>query len=138
MTTANPAPHGNDATHPSPPLAVAAHPTGPLSFGQKVKAFRHKYETFEHVAFFLGGFTFDLFMLERIDSLETLGQQGIYLFLIGLLMMLEQRHALGLMKPKGVLAKAWSIHEGLMPFFLGTLLSNYTIFYFKSAAGISG
>ncbi|MFL5319768.1 MAG: DUF2914 domain-containing protein [Myxococcaceae bacterium] len=122
------------------PVAVAAapHHSGPMSFGQKVKAFRHKYETFEHVGFFLGGFTFDLFMLERIDSLATLGQQGLYLFLIGALMLLEQRHALGLMKPKGIFAKAWSLSEGLMHFFLGTLLSNYTIFYFKSAAGISG
>lgn len=101
----------------------------------RVQAFREKHARAEIVVFFSIGFIFDLATLDRIDSWLTLIQQALYLSILAGMLLLEQRHALGLFAPKGVVGKAWRFHEDAMHFFFGSLLSSYTLFYFKSASG---
>ncbi|MGZ3723453.1 MAG: DUF2914 domain-containing protein, partial [Bdellovibrionales bacterium] len=88
--------------------------------------------------FFIGGFLFDMVMLERIDSFMTIGQQGLYLFLI--LAALLQMFFEELQPPpdtsKMFFIKRWfyDYRTALVHFFFGTLLNGYTLFFFKSSS----
>lgn len=139
MATATPPTPGETIATPDPaPPKVAPAPEpppGPTGLAARVQAFREKHAKAEIVVFFSIGFVFDLLTLDRIDSWLTLVQQAIYLSILAGMLLLEQRHALGLFAPKGVLGKAWRFHEDAMHFFFGSLLSSYTLFYFKSASG---
>ena len=51
---------------------------------------RLHYERNEHafdIAAFVGGFLFDIAMLDRIDSWSTIGQQAAYLILIAVILL---------------------------------------------------
>jgi hypothetical protein len=49
---------------------------------------------------------------------------------------MEQRYPEGTEPPK-VLAKVWKWREDAIHFFYGSLLSSYTLFFFKSASGLT-
>ncbi|MCB0272244.1 MAG: DUF2914 domain-containing protein [Bdellovibrionales bacterium] len=81
----------------------------------------------------VGGFLFDILTLGRIDQTWSLFQQGIFLFMIFLLLYLHERQERVQKWGEGF-AKFWLYHEGLLQFFMGGLLSAYTLFYFKSSS----
>lgn len=84
--------------------------------------------------FFIAGFVFDLVTLSRIDEDLQLVQQFIYLVVIGFLLIFEKSQKVEKWFSQGFLNKIWHYrHEGIH-FLLGSLLSVYTIFYFKSAS----
>lgn len=101
---------------------------------------RNYYETHEErfsIAFFIGGFLFDLKMVERIDSWETIGQQVLYLGIIltvVLQMFFEKSPPVS--APGTFFLKRWyyDYRTAVIHFFFGTLLNMYTIFFFKSSS----
>lgn len=104
----------------------------------RVQAFRARHPALELVAFFCAGFAFDLLTLGRIDSPFILFRQGFFLCALAALLLLEHRHRVGLFVPEGRVASAWVHHDWVLHFLFGGLLSNFTLFYFKSASGLGG
>ncbi len=102
----------------------------------RVQAFRARHARGEIALFFFGGFLWDVFTLGRIDSAATLIQQGVYLFLLGLLLLMEQRWREGDTLPRA-LAKVHRFSEDALHFLFGSLLSSYTLFFFKSASSLT-
>ena len=93
-----------------------------------------KYQGYLPAAFFIGGFIFDLLTTDRIDQFYSLVQQFLYLFFIMIFFYWEILTPKVFLKEKGFLASFWKFHVEALHFFFGSLLSLYTIFYFKSAS----
>jgi hypothetical protein len=103
---------------------------------EKVQAFRERHARAEMATFFGAGFLFDVATLSRIDDSVTIVQQGAYLLVLCTLVALEQRrHLVG--ELPGLLGKAMKFSEDGIHFFLGSLMSSFTLFYFKSASGVT-
>lgn len=92
------------------------------------------YKPYFPASFFLGGFLFDLVTLMRIDENLQLAQQFVYLVIIGLLLWAEKSQRVERWFSSGFLNKVWIYRYEVIHFLLGSLLSIYTIFYFKSAS----
>jgi hypothetical protein len=106
-----------------------------------ISKFHAYYERHEHaisILFFIGGFLFDMVMLERIDSPMTIGQQGLYLALIlaGLTQVFFEQAYPAPDTAKMFILKRWfyDYRMALVHFFFGTLLNGYTLFFFKSSS----
>jgi hypothetical protein len=102
--------------------------------------FLHLYEKYEvqfDILFFVGGFTFDAFMVSEIDDTFSLVQQAVYLLIIAAFLNYEILFRLHKWRPTGFLAKIWSYRNPLVHFLLGTLLNIYSLFYIKSASLLS-
>ncbi len=96
-----------------------------------------RHERLISITFFVLGFLLDVISLGRIDSAANLIQQAAYLFLAGGLIFLdyaEQRGGARLSERTDWLGRAWTYREVVIHFILGSLLSVYTLFYFKSAS----
>src|ERR687892_21715 len=106
------------------------------SHWQRLQAFREKHARLEMGLFFAAGFVFDVVTLDRIDNWANLAQQGAYLLLLGLLLLMEQRYRItGEVPPRG-LRWVWRFQEDAAHFLLGSLLSTYALFFSRSASGI--
>jgi hypothetical protein len=101
---------------------------------EKVGTFRQRYERYFPAAFFVGGFVFDVFTLGRIDDLFNIVQQGTYLVIIGVMLAYELVARERKVEFTGWKGKAWEYREFVVHFLFGSLLSAYTLFYFKSAS----
>lgn len=86
------------------------------------------------VAFFLIGFLYDAISLDRIDSWTGIAKHGAYLGIIALILGMELLEYAGRFKPAGRMARVWVYQELAIHFFLGSLLSEYTLFFFKSSS----
>ena len=118
-----------------PASSAPAAPT--WSWWGRLEAFRHRHARAEHVAFFVGGFTFDALMVNRIDEAPVLLQQGTYLGVVGLLLLgLNAWNHRGLEPPRAIRG-LWRWSQAVLHFLLGTLLNAYALFYFKSASGLA-
>lgn len=106
------------------------------SLMERVQEWRQKNELAEIAAFFFIGFVYDVLTLSRIDDTLTMVQQFVYLGVLATLLLLEQKHPEGAEPPKA-LAKVWKWREDAIHFFYGSLLSSYTLFFFKSASGLT-
>lgn len=93
-----------------------------------------RYKQWWPAAFFLIGFLYDVWSLDRIDSLFGILKHGSYLTAIGAFLSFEILAAAKKFTPQGRLAKAWEYHELAVHFLLGSLLSEYTLFFFKSSS----
>ena len=87
---------------------------------------------------FIGGFLFDVVMLDRVDSWVTIAQQVVYLAIVtaALLQMFfeegsPQRDLDGL---RGWKRAYFQYRNAIVHFLLGSLLSLYTLFFFKSSS----
>lgn len=99
----------------------------------------HWNRRFGPAAFFLGGFLLDVVTLGRIDHWFNIVQQGVYLLLIAAMLELDWRLEGGAPPDSG--GRLAFLRDRLLPyrmpaihFLFGSLLSSYTIFYFKSAS----
>jgi hypothetical protein len=104
---------------------------------QRLQTFREKHARAEMAVFFSAGFIFDVLTLDRIDNWANLAQQAGYLLALGLLLVMELRYRIGGGAPPRGLRLVWRFHEDAAHFFLGSLLSTYALFFFRSASGIS-
>jgi len=105
-------------------------------FFQQVQAFRRRHELAEIILIFVAGFVFDAATLRRLDELRVIIQQGAYLVALILLLALDRRQAL-LGDLPARLAKAMPAVEKAIHFFLGALMSTFTLNYFKSGSGLT-
>jgi hypothetical protein len=104
---------------------------------RRLQAFRHEHKKAEIVAFFTAGFLFDVVAVRRADDALMLFQQGLYLGLLALLLILDERYRSGMAAPPRVLLGAWRFAEDAMHFFLGTLLNQFMLLYLKSSSGLA-
>jgi hypothetical protein len=93
-----------------------------------------KYQKYLPALFFVAGFVFDMLTAKRIDQLFSLIQQATYLFLIMILFYWEVCPPARFTDPESRWSQFWRFHVEIMHFLFGSLLSLYTIFYFKSAS----
>ena len=109
--------------------------------GSHFKRLKLYYESNERrldIAAFVAGFLFDIATLDRIDSWYTIGQQAVYLALIGFIL-LQMFFSEGRPPPdleKMSAPKRWyyEYRTTIVHFLLGSLLSLYTLFFFKSSS----
>lgn len=99
-----------------------------------MRQFYEKYQGYFPATFFIGGFVFDLLTTDRIDQVFSLIQQAAYLALIMLFVYWEVVTPKAFQNEEKFLTKLWGWHVELLHFLFGSLLSLYTIFYFKSAS----
>lgn len=90
------------------------------------------------VAFFAGGFVFDIFTVGRIDSWLTIGQQALYLGVV-MAVLLHMFLAQGAPPPELAgqprpLHWYYEYRAAAIHFALGALMNLYAIFFFKSSS----
>src|SRR6185437_4193889 len=86
------------------------------------------------VLFFLLGFCVDIFTLRRIDNPLIITRHAVSLVILGGILsaeVLENQNALRL---SGFRARFWAVKDSVWQFLFGSLMSAFTIFYFKSAS----
>lgn len=108
----------------------------PLPWKERLKAFRARHAKAELALLFFASFAYDILTLRRIDNRFTLTKQGLFLGVLGWLLWLELRWREGMPPPRGM-SRVWRYREDALHFLLGGLLSPYTLFYFKSASGLT-
>lgn len=106
---------------------------------KRLAGLRASYEQHEHrfaVGFFILGFLFDLKMVERIDSVETIAQQVVYLtlLLVTLMHLFFEGDEVDPARFTGPERGYYTYRTALIHFVFGTLLNMYTIFFFKSSS----
>ena len=135
MVVASPEPREDEAPAPGPPAPQPPAPAPPSRLA-RVRAFRARYAKWELALFFFASFAYDIATLPRIDNRWTLLKHGAYLGLVSVLLGVESRWRTDT-PPRPWLARVWRFREDALHFFLGGLLSPYTLFYFKSASGLT-
>lgn len=97
---------------------------------QNLLSLHKKYEHWVGPGFFFLGFIFDIITLGRIDDPLNIASQALYLCLLYTLLYFE---FIGV--PKSIkLHKVFQFKDEIFHFFLGALLSAFTLFYFKSSS----
>ncbi|HEX4986220.1 MAG TPA: DUF2914 domain-containing protein [Burkholderiales bacterium] len=105
----------------------------------RIRRYYERHEQVVDLAAFVGGFVFDMAMLDRIDAWATIIQQAAYLVLIAaILLQLFFAQDEAAQPPAPAASRlARRVREYRVPFvhfLLGTLLNLYTLFFFKSAS----
>ena len=100
----------------------------------RAKEFLKGHNRWLALEFFIAGFLFDVFTLGRIDSVLTLLQMGAYLIVTGVLIIADILNRTKVYEPSGQILKYWPWLIPTIHFLLGSLLSSYTLFYFKSTS----
>lgn len=103
----------------------------------RLSDFFEKHESSLEIAFFIGGFIFDIWMLAAPDEVISIIQQASYLAVIAVLVHYELLHRLVKWRPQGMMIRIWNYRTFIMHFLLGSLLSVYSLFYIKSASVFS-
>jgi len=101
---------------------------------EKFRAFYNQYEAYVPAGFFALGFLFDVVTLSRIDDQFTMLQQAIYLLLIATYLRFEVINEAHPIQPSRFFSKLWTYRELIIHFIFGSLLSVFTLFYFKSSS----
>lgn len=94
-------------------------------------------ETKMDMAFFLGGFIFDIFTLSDIDDVFSVVQQVLYLWIVGVILYREFLVDAGVETPPIKFRRAWDYRKLASHFCMGSLLSIYSLFFLKSASFFS-
>jgi hypothetical protein len=114
-------------------------------------AFAARHERGLAAGFFAAGFLFDIFTLGRIDSWLTIAQQAAYLAIVTAILvhqLADRNRGQSPISPDGIEAAGTDGNRALTPisrfyfewrnaalhFVLGSLLSAYTLFFFKSSS----
>lgn len=99
---------------------------------EKIKSYYEEKKHLLPATFFILGVLFDILTLGQIDDQISIIQQGAYIGIIALMLHLD--FCLPPASSDSFFAKIWSYRREVIHFFLGALLSVYTIFFFKSAS----
>ncbi|HNA59860.1 MAG TPA: DUF2914 domain-containing protein [Elusimicrobiota bacterium] len=110
-----------------------AAPT-PAHWKNRLLAYYRRHRERLNVAFFLGGFLFDVVTLSTVDNPWGIAQQLAYLGAIGWLLSKELLFEAKLWAPSKRLEKVWAYRVLLVHFMLGSLISLYSLFFLKSAS----
>lgn len=86
------------------------------------------------IAFFLGGFFFDVLTLSDVDDLLGVAQQIVYLLILGSILYFDFLGTHGLFQIPKRLERIWNYRQLIVHFLLGSLLSLYSLFFLKSAS----
>lgn len=107
--------------------------------GLKERVFNYyeKNETKIDIAFFLGGFVFDVVTLSEIDDSLSILQQLVYLLTTGSILYYEFLEPFGVVQIHPRLQKIWNYRQLIFHFLLGSLLSVYSLFFLKSSSFFS-
>ncbi len=89
------------------------------------------------IGFFVGGFLFDVFFISEIDDLFSIAQQVLYILIIASILHYEILFRLHKWRPSGFSERIWAYRNLILHFFLGSLLSLYSLFYIKSSSLVS-
>ena len=104
----------------------------------RLKLYYERNEQKVAVLSFIGGFFFDILMVDRADSWHAIAQQVLYLAVIlaALIQMFFEEGGAVPDPGSGFVLKRWyyRYRTAVVHFFLGTLLNVYTIFFFKSSS----
>ncbi|MCO5114318.1 MAG: DUF2914 domain-containing protein [Bdellovibrionaceae bacterium] len=105
------------------------------SLTNRLKNYYNENETRINIGFFFFGVLVDIFTVSDIDNPLTVAQQVIYLFTIGLLLYYDflSRQDGGI-QVRRMFSKIWDYRDVFLHFFMGGLLSIYSIFFIKSAS----
>ena len=104
----------------------------------RFKLYYEKNERWVDIAFFAGGFVFDVATLGRVDAWVNIAQQVLYLAMAGAILLqmffdegkpLRDLDAMPAIKRWYFQYRTVAVH-----FLLGSLLSLYTLFFFKSSS----
>ncbi len=103
----------------------------------KIADYYEKNETKVDLAFFIGGFLFDIVTLSDIDDPISIIQQIIYLLVTGLILYYEFLIPTNTVKLSPRVEKIWEYRQPVFHFVLGSLLSIYSLFFLKSSSFFS-
>jgi hypothetical protein len=105
---------------------------------QRLKLYMERNERRITAASFASGFVFDILTADRVDSWALIGQQVVYLAVITAILLqnffAEGRPAPGPASPSRLRRFYDEFNSAIVHFLLGSLLSLYTIFFFKSSS----
>lgn len=104
---------------------------------ERMLNFYRENETKVDVGFFIGGFLFDILTLSDIDNLLGVAQQIVYLLILGSFLYFDFLAVQGFFQIPKRLERMWEYRQPIMHFFLGSLLSLYSLFFLKSASFFS-
>lgn len=93
-----------------------------------------KNETKLDILVFIAGFLFDIVTMSDIDDIFSIVQQIVYLGIIFTIIYFEILFRLFKWKPEPKIVRVWEYRTLVLHFFLGSLLSLYSLFYIKSAS----
>ena len=105
-----------------------------MTLKERARAFYERHEMSVDLAFFVGGFVFDIFTLSDIDDPLAILQQVVYLSAIGAVLYAEFLEPLGKFRVPERIKLAWENRELVIHFILGSLLSTYSLFFLKSSS----
>lgn len=108
-----------------------------INYKNKLIEWYDKNEKQADLGFFIGGFIFDVLTLSDIDDTFSLAQQLVYLFITAYILYFEFLVKYDLAKVPRWLEKIWTYHRPFFHFFLGSLLSVYSLFFLKSSSFFS-
>lgn len=118
--------------------AATPSPTPDASRFKRMQTYFEEHEERFAIAFFIGGFLFDILTTDRIDSWMTIGQQIVYLVVIhaALTQMFFESSRPPIDISQKIFFKRWyyEYRTAIIHFFFGNLLNLYTIFFFKSSS----
>lgn len=101
---------------------------------QKFSTFYKQHESRLEIAFFIGGFLFDILFISEIDDLISIAQQILYILIIAAIIHYEILFRMLKWRPSGASEKIWDYRNLILHFLLGSLLSLYSLFYIKSSS----
>lgn len=101
---------------------------------ERLLNFYEEHERTVDIAFFLGGFFFDVWTLSDIDDPLAILQQVVYLLILGGLLYFDFLKSHGFIKIHQRLERVWDYRQLAVHFLLGSLLSVYSLFFLKSAS----
>lgn len=104
-------------------------------FMDRIKNYYKENETRMNIGFFCAGVLVDVFTVTDIDNIITIIQQIVYLLVVGILLYFDflSRQEGGI-KVRKIFNKIWVYRDLVIHFFMGGLLSIYSIFFIKSAS----
>jgi len=117
-------------------MDISQPPLPKQDFRSRAVLYLETHELRLTIAFFLGGFVFDVFTLGDIDDPIVILQQMVYLLVVGGIIYIEfvREAVAGAFRFPPFLEKAWAYRSLAMHFLLGSLFSIYSLFFLKSAS----
>ena len=106
----------------------------PKNHIDELKSLHEKYNMYLPAVFFSLGFIIDIFTLGEIDDLSNILMQAFYLTFGAFVLAIEYMEITEAQISNSILRKVFNYRDDIFHFLLGSLLSAFTLFYFKSSS----